>query len=208
MSTEEKNHSTGPRTEEGKAISSMNALKHGLTAITVLLPGEDPAAYQALYDGTFRDFEPINTTETALLQELIDLQWRLRRASGFEARVLSSDAPDIKALNSMSLIAARMKRQYSTTLKEFQELHRENAKDRSSLQEDAMTLHKADRYLNRPSTVALWGFDFTTDDLDWHYDFEKALAEAKEAVENHEYELDDLDDESDDDSDDDLDLAA
>ena len=35
--------STGPRTEQGKAISSFNSLRHGLTAMTVLLPGEDPA---------------------------------------------------------------------------------------------------------------------------------------------------------------------
>ena len=38
-------HSTGPRTEEGKAASSRNALKHGLTSFTVLLPTEDPAEY-------------------------------------------------------------------------------------------------------------------------------------------------------------------
>ena len=36
--------STGPRTEAGKAASSHNALKHGLTAQTVLLPGEDEIA--------------------------------------------------------------------------------------------------------------------------------------------------------------------
>jgi len=40
-------HSTGPRTEEGKAASSLNSLKHGLTAKTVLLPGEDPALFES-----------------------------------------------------------------------------------------------------------------------------------------------------------------
>ena len=45
----------------------MNALKHGLTAVTVLLPGEDPDEYQTLYDGTFKDFNPLDTTETAWL---------------------------------------------------------------------------------------------------------------------------------------------
>ena len=41
-------HSTGPRTDEGKAIASQNSLKHGLASGTLLIPGEDPAAYEAL----------------------------------------------------------------------------------------------------------------------------------------------------------------
>ena len=39
-------HSTGPRTETGKQRSSLNALRHGLTAQTAVLPNEDPATYQ------------------------------------------------------------------------------------------------------------------------------------------------------------------
>jgi hypothetical protein len=39
-------HSTGPRTESGKQRSSQNALRHGLTARTAVLPTEDPEAYQ------------------------------------------------------------------------------------------------------------------------------------------------------------------
>jgi hypothetical protein len=38
-------HSTGPRTESGKQRSSQNALSHGLTARTAVLPTEDPDAY-------------------------------------------------------------------------------------------------------------------------------------------------------------------
>jgi len=37
--------STGPRTEAGKQHSALNALRHGLTAQTAVLPSEDPAAY-------------------------------------------------------------------------------------------------------------------------------------------------------------------
>ena len=36
--------STGPRTPEGKAASSSNALKHGMDAASIVIPGEDPAA--------------------------------------------------------------------------------------------------------------------------------------------------------------------
>ena len=39
-------HSTGPRTESGKQRSSQNALSHGLTARTAVLPTEDPDTYQ------------------------------------------------------------------------------------------------------------------------------------------------------------------
>src|SRR5258707_261267 len=36
-------HSTGPRTTEGKSASRLNALKHGLFAADPVIPGEDPA---------------------------------------------------------------------------------------------------------------------------------------------------------------------
>src|SRR5579872_1211528 len=114
-------HSTGPITPEGKAISSRNAITHGVTATTVLLPGEDPAVYETLSAGMLKDFNPLTITEDALVQELIDLQWRLRRIPAIEARILSADSPDTRALNNISLHAARMKRQYSATLKEYRE---------------------------------------------------------------------------------------
>ena len=40
-------HSTGPRTPAGKAKTRMNALKHGLRAEQVVIPGEDPKAFEA-----------------------------------------------------------------------------------------------------------------------------------------------------------------
>ena len=42
--------STGPRTPEGKKRSKFNALKHGLSAKTLVLPGEDPLAFQGRID--------------------------------------------------------------------------------------------------------------------------------------------------------------
>ena len=42
--------STGPKTPEGKARSSKNALKHGLTSEELILPGENPEAYDARMD--------------------------------------------------------------------------------------------------------------------------------------------------------------
>jgi hypothetical protein len=40
--------STGPRSAEGKSASRFNALKHGIDAASVIIPGEDPAVYDSL----------------------------------------------------------------------------------------------------------------------------------------------------------------
>jgi hypothetical protein len=56
-------HSTGPITDAGKAASSQNALKHGLTAKTVMLSGEDEAAYLKMCEGMFQSFAPAAAPE-------------------------------------------------------------------------------------------------------------------------------------------------
>jgi hypothetical protein len=198
--------STGPRTENGKAISSRNALKHGLTAKTVLLPGEDDAAYQALAASMLKDYEPLSTVEAALATELIDLHWRLQRASSVEARILSVDAPDFKALNYVSLHAARMNRQFSTTLQELQDLHRTNAKKRQDQLAQAETIYRADQILERPSTRSANGFDFTEDFFETLFQRKEALDEAENAIQDFEVDPDEgFDDDEEDDFDDDED---
>jgi hypothetical protein len=59
--------------------------------------------------------------------ELINIHRRLRRIEELEAEILSRDNPDFKALNTISLLAARLKRQYSATFKELYKKDRENA---------------------------------------------------------------------------------
>ena len=49
--------STGPRTPQGKASSSKNALSHGLAARLELMADEDPAEYDALREGLEADFQ-------------------------------------------------------------------------------------------------------------------------------------------------------
>ena len=82
--------SCGPSSEEGKAKSSRNALKHGLTARHLLLQGENPLEYrnhvQALHD----DFSPKGALENGLVGRIADLSWRLRRVPRFEAALLTS----------------------------------------------------------------------------------------------------------------------
>ena len=50
--------STGPRTEEGKSITRLNALQHGLFATDPVIPGEDPAHFEALRASHYDRFHP------------------------------------------------------------------------------------------------------------------------------------------------------
>jgi len=174
--------STGPKTDEGKAASSQNSLKHGLTAKTVLLPGEDPAEYQALTQGMTTDLAPGNTIESSLTKELIDLQWRLQRVPRLEASLLDVDIPDFKALNNISLHAARMKRQYSATLKEFLQVQAARIQQEESEMQEAIILRRADVILNRPTDFAPFGFVFTVDEVDRCIHRNDSLSAAKKAL--------------------------
>src|SRR5947207_5604298 len=60
--------STGPKTPEGKSRSRFNALKHGLTAKTVVLPGEDADAFQGRLDAWTVDLAPRNDLEQGLVE--------------------------------------------------------------------------------------------------------------------------------------------
>jgi hypothetical protein len=87
--------STGPRTATGKSRSSRNALRHGLTAQTVLKPTEDPAEYRAFERAIITDFSPASTIERVLVVRLASLLWRLRRATAMETETLGNrTAPD------------------------------------------------------------------------------------------------------------------
>src|SRR5947209_729287 len=81
--------STGPRTEAGQQRSSLNALRHGLTGQTVVLPSDDLIAYERHCKGFFNQYQPKNPTEVQLTQTVADLSWRLNRATAFETNMLA-----------------------------------------------------------------------------------------------------------------------
>jgi hypothetical protein len=78
--------STGPRTEPGKAISRMNALKTGIDAVNEAASGEDPALLAALAAEYDHEWQPIGLVERVLVDILIKDDWFLRRY-----RFLSAD---------------------------------------------------------------------------------------------------------------------
>ena len=77
--------STGPKTEGGKRKSRMNAVKHGLSAQTIVVGDEDPADFEALRENLEQDFQPETYLERELVQRLAIYTLRLRRIPAFEA---------------------------------------------------------------------------------------------------------------------------
>ena len=85
--------STGPRTLEGKAVSSQNALHHGLTATRLVLPWESQADFDHLLNELISEHRAATITEQILVREIAESYWRLMRARNQEHRVLSA-TPD------------------------------------------------------------------------------------------------------------------
>src|SRR6202035_3357582 len=81
--------STGPRTEAGKQRCKLNALRHGLTGQTIVLPTEDHAAYERYAHSLLNECQPKGAIETQLVQSLIDNSWRLNRVAAVETNLLS-----------------------------------------------------------------------------------------------------------------------
>jgi hypothetical protein len=85
--------STGPRTEEGKAASARNGLKHGLCAREAVLPWEDREGWEALLADLRERWRPVGPQEAALVEEYAGCSWRLRRALQMETGMLKACWP-------------------------------------------------------------------------------------------------------------------
>ena len=112
--------STGPRTDQGKAISRMNALKTSIDARNETAAGEDPSALAALADEYDREFQPIGIVERFIVDILVKDDWFLRRY-----RFLAADL-----VNHGAAIAFESKRGadcgagFAANTDSFQRLHR------------------------------------------------------------------------------------
>jgi hypothetical protein len=89
--------STGPRTEEGKQRSRRNALRHGLTAQTVIEGLEDSEDYRAFEATIIADYDATTAAERELVLRLASLLWRVRRATGIETDLFCIQAEIIRA---------------------------------------------------------------------------------------------------------------
>jgi len=84
--------SSGPTTEEGKQQSRCNAVRHGLTAETVIGTLEDAEDYKAFEAAIIADYDAQSAVERELVLRLASLLWRLRRATTIETGLFEIEA--------------------------------------------------------------------------------------------------------------------
>src|SRR5947209_6875367 len=80
--------SHGPATDEGKAKAAMNALRHGLTAATLVLTTEDKPKFDELLNAYIDEYRPATQTESDLVQEIAVSKWLQRRCWALQTAVI------------------------------------------------------------------------------------------------------------------------
>jgi hypothetical protein len=91
--------STGPKTAAGRGVSRYNALKHGLSAQSVLITGEYPHQFEEMRQRIYNEYNPQSVVEEQLVEKLAMDLWRLRRIPGLESAVyhwFSGDVAEIR----------------------------------------------------------------------------------------------------------------
>src|SRR5690348_5412075 len=90
--------STGPKTETGKQASRCNAVRHGLTAETVIGALEDAEDYKAFEAAIIADYDAQSAVERELVLRLASVLWRLRRATIIETGLFDIQADHLRGL--------------------------------------------------------------------------------------------------------------
>ena len=136
--------STGPKTAEGRATASLNAVKTALTGRTVLLPTDDAAEYERHVRAYQDELKPVGQRESDLVQSIADMAWRLARIPGLEMAIYAKGRIQFaEAFNDhdLSLRPAMIELQthltYEKQLRNLQlqeaRLHRRREKDTAEL---------------------------------------------------------------------------
>jgi hypothetical protein len=190
INRENATHSTGPKTPEGKQRSSLNALRHGLTGQTVLLPGEDPNVLQEFCASYHRQYKPSGPTETNMVQYIAETQWRLNRIGTMENNLialgakqcigtLDPDNPEIDAalaqakaysdamdkIAKLSLHQHRLTRVLHQSLAELAEIQKERKMAEHLAFHKASEMRCVSEALKKRWKPADDGFEFSSDDL-------------------------------------------
>ena len=180
-------HSTGPTSDAGKAKSSLNAVKTGLTGRTVLLPGDDAAAYEHHVARFFSEYQPQADGENNLVQSIADTEWRLLRIPALEmgiyavgrlefaAKFAGEDNPGVQAalieaqiflayqkqLNNLSVQEGRLRKQRENDIAALKKLQQERETRINGQIATGIQLYQEARKAGHSFDPAEFGFEIT-----------------------------------------------
>ncbi|HYL73335.1 MAG TPA: hypothetical protein VEU96_03975 [Bryobacteraceae bacterium] len=199
-------HSTGPRTEPGKKRVSLNALRHGLTAQTIVMPEEDLAAYQRHAEQFFDQFQPKTPIETQLVQTIVESTWRLNRVAALETNILALGAtrqaesirtehPEAhaalataaafcehsRALANLSIQEHRISRRFDKALQQLREIQAERLAHEQQQLCNAARLLKMHKEEGLPYNPAEDGFVFSNTEIETYVHRHDRSAQADRA---------------------------
>jgi hypothetical protein len=145
--------SSGPKTPQGKATASMNALRHGLRARKVVIPGEEQDEFDQLHAGLQNQYQPQNPAEQHLVDQAAIAQWKLVRAEVFEAKCYA-EKPSAEAqaaiFGRMTQFQCRLERAYFKAYKELERIQAERAKQPAQAMRKEGKAGKKDKYEHPP----------------------------------------------------------
>lgn len=198
-------HSSGPKTPEGKAKSSRNAITTALTGRTVLLASDDVELYNDHVESYRHKFRPITAEEYALVQSIADTDWRLHRiphlllalygkareefADDFtelepaarEIRIeLESYLKYEKQIRNLTLQESRLHRRRTADVAELRTMQRERDARRALDLSVASKLYLAAQQDNEEFDPADLGFDFSIDDVRCYLNGVRAASIARD----------------------------
>ena len=197
--------STGPRTDAGKQRSKLNALRHGLTGHTIVLPTEDHPAYQRHSQAFLDEYRPKGATEIQLVQSLLDTSWQLNRASAVETNLFSlgitemedrirASHPEAEAALAMALAyrehnrafanicisRQRLTREFQRTLVLLRQIQSERRQNEERQLDNAAKILKMHQDENLPYQPADDGFVFSKAEIESYIGREERWQQANE----------------------------
>ena len=126
-------HSSGPRTVEGKARVGQNAVRHGLTARHPVVRNDEREEFAALRDGLTAELDPQGATEEVVFQQILLAAWNLQRLSRLEAEASTGTLEDftnpatVAILDRLSRYQTRAQRAWSKGIAELRILQTNRA---------------------------------------------------------------------------------
>jgi hypothetical protein len=153
-------HSTGPKTQQGKARSAENNLRHGLASGRLIIPGECKAEYEALEADLLKKHRPADITETLLVQEMAQSHWLKERAIRLQSKAFGESDSIPKDLAILMRYQTTNQRAYHKALNTLTKLQNQRKKDEIGFESQRQFINKQidkvnglrlDELLDRPT---------------------------------------------------------